>query len=143
MDINNLGASTPQQPPYVAPQPQQPQQPQQYSNEAAMTTTAGNETATQITLSLDNEAFKILTEASGLHAESIVNLGIKLFAKTNIYKEFMLKPDFKTLTPETEDLITAVDISVSPAAEPVQSSTTKSASTTAPAAPAAGGFASW
>ena len=58
-----------------------------YSSEPTMQTNASDEVLTKVNVILDKESLKIIQEASNVHAESIVNLGIKLFAKTNIYKE--------------------------------------------------------
>lgn len=96
------------QAPYQAPVSQAPQQPQSnsFSSEPKMNQNAGNEELTKVAVVLDKESIKILQEASGVHAESIVNLGIKLFARTNIYKEFMLKPDYQIIDKTTEDIAT-------------------------------------
>jgi hypothetical protein len=96
------------QAPYQAPVSQVPQQPQStsFSSEPRMNTNAGNEELVKVAVVLDKESVKILQEASGVHAESIVNLGIKLFAKTNIYKEFMLKPDYMTVDKSSDDIVT-------------------------------------
>ena len=86
-------------------QQQQPQQPQNnYSNEQSMNVDS-NEEGFKITVVLDKEAMGILQQTSAIHQESLINLGIKLFAKTNIYKEFLLRPDFKVMDNETDDLV--------------------------------------
>lgn len=114
------------QPPQQAQPAQQAQQPQQaYSNEQEMVThaEAGSQTVTTV---LDAEAFKIIQQASQLHGEAIINLGIKMLAKTNMYKEFMLKPEFKTLDVATENIADAVDLSPKIEEAVAQSSSTSS-----------------
>ena len=100
------------QAPYQAPVSQAPQQPQanSFSSEPRMNSSAGVEELTKVAVVLDKESIKILQEASGVHAESIVNLGIKLFAKTNIYKEFMLKPDFHQVDNSSEDIVALASV---------------------------------
>ena len=155
-EIQSLGA--PQAAPQVTPPqgtqpvhpnatqfvPQQPAQPTspQYSSEQTMQPGAGDEIGYKVSVTLDKEAMKILEESSLNFQETIVNLGIKLFAKTNVYKEYMLKADFKTLEQETSDLQETVAVDISQPAPQVTTSNSKTATTTAPAQ-ASGGFTSW
>ena len=126
--------------------PSQPavQQPQStYSSEPAMNTNAGVEGLINVSVILDKESLKIIQEASSVHAESIVNLGIKLFAKTNIYKEFMLKQDFQQLEQSTEDLQSLTDITATPSTSPVPTTAQKAQTTTTSVSGQSSGFASW
>ncbi|RLA81354.1 MAG: hypothetical protein DRG78_09310 [Epsilonproteobacteria bacterium] len=127
-----------------AQQTQAPATPQ-YSSEPTMNANASDEQLTQVTVVLDKESLKIIKEASTVHAESIVNLGIKLFAKTNIYKEFMLKSDFKSLEQNTEDIVSLTDISAATSTAATSTSPTAHGApvSTTISAPAAGGFSSW
>lgn len=102
--------SQPQQTQPQQTQPQQPpQQAQAYSSEPSMENhiEVGSQT---VSVTLDPEALKIIQQASQLNGETIINLGIKMFAKTNVYKEFMLKAEFKTLDVVTEDIVDAIDL---------------------------------
>ena len=119
----------------------QPAQTPQYSSESQMTSTAGQEQLHKIETILDNEAYQILQQASSVHAQSIVAMGIKLFAKTNLYKEFMLKEDYKTLEVSTEDLVE--DVSVQTPTPPTQTSTKASTPSGAASSAPTSGFASW
>ena len=147
-----VNQQSPQQAP-AAPTQTAPTQtaPAAYSNEAQMQPQVPNGIVT-VTVNLDAESYKILQEASAVHSESIVNFGIKLFAKTNAYKEFMLKPEYKQSDTSTSDL--SSDVDVSGAVNQVNtSSTTPSATATstasaasvasAPTAAKSTGFASW
>jgi len=133
-------------PQYTQPaQPAQPSQPSQnYSSETTMQTTAGDEVLSKVTVALDKDAMKIITEASAIHGESIVNLGIKLFAKTNMYKEFMLKKEFIPLDTTSDDLISLSDVAV--VDTPLASATTSTATMQAPSTATANqssGFTAW
>lgn len=124
----------------AAQQPQTTQQPQQPTNQVPG--------LTPVNVNLDDESLKIIQTSSGVFAEAIINLGIKLVSKTNVYKEFMIKDEFKKATEtETEDIETA--ISVSEVSNTTTSSNTTMSNTTnapqpasAPATPS-GGFSSW
>lgn len=134
------------QPTQQAPQVNQIPEPvksPQYSNETQMQNHAPAGVIT-VNVNLDAEAYKILQEASLIHSESIVNFGIKLFAKTNAYKEFMLKNEYKSLDISTEDLSGAVN--VTDAVDQVDNTPAPSTDNTSstPAAPkSAAGFAAW
>ena len=130
----------------VQPQPQVqatiPVQPAQYSTEnQMMAATANQEQLHKIETVLDNESFQILQQVSSIHAQSIVAMGIKLFAKTNLYKEFMLKEDYKTLDNTTEDLVEETNVQSAAVVGP------KTTSSSTPSATAAGstaaGFTAW
>ena len=127
------------------PTQQAPQQqaPQQFSSEQQMHTNAGNEEVHKVEVLLDPESAKILSQVNAIHQASILNLGIKLFAKTNMYKEFMLKEDFKSLEQETENLQEMTDLSAGPSSQPTVSVSGAGASPATATAPAAGGFTSW
>ncbi len=145
----------PQPTPVAAPVYQTPQtphaQPQPvpqtgYSTETTMTQQAGQEVVQSVTLNLNAESIKILSEASSIYGESIVNFGIKLFSKTNAYKEFMLKADFKSMDQSSEDIQTLADVTAVPDAgsAPAMTNNQPSASSASPAAPAVGGgFNAW
>ena len=126
----------------VQPQPQQ-QAPAQYSSEAQMNANAGQEQLHKIETVLDNDAYQILQQASSVHAQSIVALGIKLFAKTNLYKEFMLKEDYKTLEVGTEDIVEETSVQVATTAPTQMATTSKTTPSAATSSPSAGGFTSW
>jgi len=49
----------------------------------------------KVTLLIDEEALKILEDASPIFSESIVSMGIKLFAKSEAYKNFMMTQEAK------------------------------------------------
>ena len=125
--------------------PTQPQAQTTYSSEPQMNTTAGDEILSKVTVALDKEAMTIIQEASAIHGETIVNLGIKLFAKTNMYKEFMLKQEFKMIKQDTEDLnnmtnVASVVDTVS-TVTPAQTSGTTAGTITVPSQPS--GFNAW
>lgn len=129
----------------VQPMPHMPQtQPNDFSSEPSMHTNAGDETLTNVTVMLDKESLRIIKEASAVHSESIVNLGIKLFAKTNVYKEFMLKPGAVPLDTKTEDLQTLTEAvaGMTDTNVPTTSSAAESAASAASTAPS-GGFQTW
>ena len=135
----NAGPYIPQPQPSVQPMPS----PDNFSSEPAMQTNAGDEKLTQVTVMLDNESLRILQEASAVHSESIVNLGIKLFSKTNVYKEFMMKPGTKLLDTKTEDLQTLSE-AVADVGSVSSSPATTTVTTTAQAATiSSGGFQTW
>ncbi len=129
------------------PQHQQPAPATSYSSEPQMNSTAGDEVLSKVTVALDKDAMTIIQEASAIHGETIVNLGIKLFAKTNMYKEFMVKQEFKALNQSTDDLVELTDIAVSDTVSTTHAtntvaSTQKTAGTiTAPST--SGGFNAW
>jgi len=85
---------------------QPPQQPV-YSNEQQMptgqgiqpnsTTPLNTEGITKVECILDNNSLKILQESHPEFAESIINLGIKMVAESDIYKSYMIKDEFKKL----------------------------------------------
>ncbi len=143
------------QPAHPVP-PSQPAQPLQveppvsniaaaFSTEPEMHTNAGEEGITQVTVMLDKDSLKIIQDASMVHGESIVNLGIKLFSKTNVYKEFMLKAGTVPLDTTTEDLQTLSQaVADMGKTEQLTGSQGKAVSpTTTPSAPTAGGFQQW
>ncbi len=118
-------------------QPQQPvQQPQLPVQQPQLP-----EGATQIQLVLDDEAMKIVNETSIVLREAIINMSIKLFAKTNTYKEFMLLSEFREEL-KTEELVTSVDVTntntttINESVEPNNVSSTPVVTTTS-------GFKSW
>ena len=105
---------------------------------------------TNVSVILDKESLKIIQEASEVYAHTIVNMGIKLFAKTNAYKEFMKYQDFKDLDTSTEDLAGIVDIAAAASTPQPQTGVQtpnagNSGSVGGPTAPkaSAGGFTSW
>ena len=105
-------------------QPQPQPQPNNFSSEPKMTQATGKEEVKQVGVNLDAESIKIIGEAGAIFGETIVNMGIRLFAKTNVYKEFMLKVDHKVQDTKTEDLetLTSVVDSTSVAAAAVKQS---------------------
>ena len=129
-------------------QPAQPQpQPTLYSSEPKMNTTAGDEVLSKVTVALDKESMNIVQEASALYGETIVNAGIKLFAKTNMYKEFMVKQEFKAIKQSTEDIITMTDVAgaVEAVVATASTATTPGSMTPNTMTPPAssGGFSAW
>lgn len=145
MQINPIptpGSPAPQPQPPLQPAPQPTQPAPIYSSEPKMHTNAGDEQLMQVTVILDSEALQIINNASAVHGESIVNLGIKLFAKTNIYKEFMMKPGTIPLDTNTEDIVSLTEAAASMAdKDPISRADIAKASTPAPAQ--AGGFQTW
>lgn len=117
-----------------------------FSSEPEMNITAGDERLTKVTVMLDQEALEIIQNASAVNSEAIVNLGIKLFAKTNVYKEFMVKAGNKPMDLKTED----IEKQVESVADVVAPTTTTPGSAGAPAAAVSnqtagggGGFTAW
>ncbi len=112
-----------------------------YSNEQQMQNQqVVNPTAelTKVEVVLDPEAIKILQEASAQFGESIVNLGIKMFAKTDVYKDFMLKEEYKIVQSNGTEIQNTNDNTMSlstPVVTPVQNNT--------PAASSGPGFQQW
>jgi hypothetical protein len=108
--LNNINAVPAAQAVGTAPQQaQQAQQPVQYSNEPAMNNQAGvqqnNSTIlnnptelTRVEMLLDKESIRIIQEASPQFGESIVNLGIKLFSETEVYKQYMQKEELRNIS---------------------------------------------
>jgi len=124
-------------------QPAQAPAPSNFSSEPQMHTNAGEEGVTQVTVMLDKDSLKIIQDASMVHGESIVNLGIKLFSKTNVYKEFMLKAGTVPLDTSTEDLQT-LSQAVADLGEPSLASTAGTTTESAViSAPSGGGFQQW
>ena len=128
------------------PQPVQPQQ-QAYSSESKM----GQPDMTGIhvvQILLDDEAFSLLKQSSPIFTDVIINAGIKLMSKTNLYKEYLIKDEFKQMNTDSEDLNSTTSVNAAPIT--IQGSqNTAAASTPIPgigngAKPAAATtFASW
>ena len=99
------------QQPMQQPSQQPSQQPPIYSNESDMHSQTGYQVnnqphqqnsldiseLTKVECLLDKDSMKILTDAHAQFSESIINLGIKMFARSDIYKEYMLKEEIKKL----------------------------------------------
>lgn len=149
IEVPNPGQGyQPQPQPQAAPTQPQPQAQTAYSSEPQMNTTAGDEVLAKVTVALDKEAMAIIQEASAIHGETIVNLGIKLFAKTNMYKEFMVKQEFKAIKQSTEDIIAMTDVagaveSVATTTATPGSMTPNTVATVAAAPDPSGGFNAW
>jgi len=79
-------------------QPAQVAQPAQHNTvPMAQNTPLNAEGIQKVEVLLDKESIKILQEAHGQFGEAIVNLGIKMFAETDVYKTYMLREEFKKL----------------------------------------------
>jgi len=83
-NINNLGQA-PQQA-YTAPTNEH--QPLPQTNTIP---TAPLDDSVVVSVRLDKESIEILNMASPLFSESIVNLGVKMMAGTEVFKAYMLK----------------------------------------------------
>lgn len=128
--------------PAYTPQEQIKTAPDTFSSEPNMHINAGDEKLVKVTVMLDQESLQIIQEASAVHSESIVNLGIKLFAKTNVYKEFMLKESNKPMDVKTEDIASQVEAKADVVPTPTSSAPTSSSEIPASTG-TAGGFTSW
>jgi len=122
-------------------QPYQPTaQPQQPATQPAAQPQQPADGLLQVQMLIDQEAMQILNESSAVHRESIVNLGIKLFSKTNAYKEFMLKDEFKKEDITTENLIDSISLETNNS-KGVSTTVSDTVVDTPPSTGA--GFASW
>lgn len=144
-NLGSMGQGFP--PPVMAQVPQQPTQPTTpqptYSSESTMNTTASQENLHKVETILDSESFQILQKVSSIHAQTIVALGIKLFAKTNLYKEFMVKDEHKTLDIATEDIVEETSVAVETSSPVVASSSVSKPTTATPSGQTPGGFTAW
>lgn len=92
----------PQQPMQNYQQPQQPmqnyqpQQPMQQPDPQHVTQTQDTNDLQKVAVVLDKHSMRIIKEAGEVFAETIVNLGIKLFSETDTYRNYMLKEEYKT-----------------------------------------------
>lgn len=109
--FNNQQPHQPHQPqhqyvPQLIQEPQQAQQAPQaqttYSNEGQMPQGHTQQPQvnsvdglTKVEVVLDSESLQILKDANAQFGESIVNLGIKMMAETEIYKNYMMKAEVK------------------------------------------------
>jgi len=136
---------------YSQPSPQPQQQPAYSSEPAMQPQPQQSNQLVAVEAHLDNESIKILQEASSAHTQSIINLGIKLFSKTNIYQEFMLNEEFKKVEIVQEDIISNVSTNITdtlgtsntPQATIVPQTAAAATAPTAEAAPKSTGFAKW
>ena len=136
---------------YVPQLIQEPQQAQQgqttYSNEGQMPQGHTQQPQvnsvdglTKVEVVLDSESLQILKDANAQFGESIVNLGIKMMAETEIYKNYMMKAEVKkaALPVPQEQQNTqgngTMSLSGTPQSVPVQTSQTQTP---------AGGFQAW
>ena len=97
---------------FIPPMAQPTPQPQQssYSTESKMQPMDAPNGAYRVQLLLDEESIKLLQQVSPVFTDAIINAGIKMMAKTNVFKEYMLKQEHKTKDTSTEDLSTSVSI---------------------------------
>ena len=121
------------------PSPQQPQ----YSTESKMAQ-APEQGITPVNVNLDADSLRILQECSPIYHQVIVNMGIQLLAKTNMYKEYMLLAEYSKHDKSSEPLEQTMDVSAAVAQSQVQQPQPQSQNTATPAAaPKAGGFTAW
>ncbi|MFA7127625.1 MAG: hypothetical protein WC136_00475 [Sphaerochaeta sp.] len=96
----------PQQPmqnyqPYQPQQTYQPQQPMQPMHPQHVAQTQDTNDLQKVAVVLDKHSMRIIKEAGEVFAETIVNLGIKLFSETDTYRNYMLKEEYKTEVKES------------------------------------------
>lgn len=84
MEIRNINNDKVGNVGYTQPSHQLPKEPHVQQQEIHY----GNNNI-KVTVELDSESFEILQNASDIYSDTIINAGIKLFSKSNMYKELM------------------------------------------------------
>jgi hypothetical protein len=132
-NINNIGQA-PQQA-YVAPTNEH--QPLPQTNTVP---TAPLDDSVVVSVRLDKESIEILNMASPLFSESIVNLGIKMMAGTEVFKAYMLKDrSMHTVSAAPIDGTSSPVQNISAGVQPQAQSTAPAPTPVA----AGGGFSKW